>query len=92
MPTIVVEGAFRVRVLHPPREHGPAHVHVVKSGKSDGEVLINLGQPEKKGDPWESVSIREVHKMRASDVVQAVRVVEAHLDHCRSEWRRIHGN
>lgn len=91
MPTIVVEGPFQVRILNPPREHAPAHVHVVRSGGSDGEVLINLGQPDRRDDPWGPVSLREVHGMSQKDVVQAVRVVEAHLEHLRREWRRIHG-
>lgn len=91
MPTIVTEGPFQVRVLNPPREHKPAHVHVAKSGGSDGEVLINLGQPGRKGDPWGPISLREVYGMSQKDVLRAVRLVEAHLEQLRREWRRIHG-
>jgi hypothetical protein len=32
MPTVLVQGGFKVRILLPPREHGPAHVHVHKAG------------------------------------------------------------
>lgn len=90
MPTIIIEGAFRVRILNPPREHKPAHVHVVKSGGSDGEVLINLGQPDTNDGLWGPLSLREVYGMRQKDVLQAVRLVERHLDLLRYEWRRIH--
>jgi hypothetical protein len=33
-------GGFAVRILLPPREHGPPHVHVVKAG---AKVVIRLG-------------------------------------------------
>ncbi len=92
MPTVVTDGPFRIRVLNPPREHRPAHVHVV-TGKAKGgsEVLINLGEPEVPGGPWGSVSLREVKGMRARDVMAAVRLVETHVVTLREEWERIHG-
>ena len=36
-PTVLRGRGFDVRVYPPPREHGPAHVHVVKD---DAEVVI----------------------------------------------------
>ena len=92
MPTIVTEGPFRVLILNPPREHGPAHVHVVRGrGAGESEVLVGLGQPEIPGAPWESVSIREVRGMRDGDVVAAVLLVQQHLATLRQRWREIHG-
>ena len=67
MPTVVRSGGFAVRILFPPREHASPHVHVVKGG---GEVIIRLA---KMGRP---VRIIEVHGMKSSDVVKAVRLVE----------------
>ena len=92
VPTIVAEGAFRVLILNPPREHGPAHVHVLKGrGGGESEVLINLGQPDEPGAPWEAISLREVRGMAAKDVIRAVRLVEAHLELLRQRWEEIHG-
>ena len=92
MPTIVAGGALRVLILNPPREHRPAHVHVVKGrGGGESEVLINLGEPETPGAPWQAISIREVRGMTAKDVVRAVRLAEAHLDTLRERWEQIHG-
>ena len=88
MPTVVTAGPFRARVLNPPREHGPAHVHV---GKGEGEVLVNLGAPETRGGPWSPVSVREVHGLSDTDVVRAVAVVQDNLKKLRDEWVRIHG-
>jgi hypothetical protein len=79
MSTPVREGGFKVRVLAPPREHGPPHVHVVRHR---GEVLIEL-------DP---LSIKEVRgRIKDADIVKAFRIVEAHVDVLLAEWRRIHG-
>ena len=92
MSTVVTVGAFRVRVLNPPREHGPAHVHVVKGrGRGGGEVLVNLGEPQTRGGAWGSVSVREVRRLSDADVVRAVEVVQDHLDKLREEWVKIHG-
>ncbi len=93
MPTIVTAPPFRVLILNPPREHGPAHVHVLKGkGKGESEVLINLGEPEVPGGPWESVSVREIKGMREKDVVAAVLLVQEHLVSLRKRWRKIHGS
>lgn len=93
MPTIVAEGGLRVLILNPPREHGPAHVHVLKGRNGgDGEVLVNLGQPDEPGGPWQLISLREVRGMTPNDVVRAVRLVEARLELLRQRWEEIHGS
>lgn len=62
MPKILERNGFRVIVLLPPREHGPAHVHVEKAGT---RVVINLP------DGKQGLSVRKVYKMRDADVVAA---------------------
>ena len=82
MPTVLGANGFQVRVLLPPREHGPPHVHVSKGG---GEVVIMLPHGE------HPLTIRNVHAMKDRDVVAAVRLVEAHLVPLRAAWRKYHG-
>ena len=81
MPTVLQANGFRVRVLLPPREHPPPHVHV---GKGEGEVVVTLPQA------GEAVSVRTVYRMRAADVVAAVRLVEGHVEQLRAAWRKYH--
>jgi hypothetical protein len=81
MPTVLDVGGFHVRVLLPPREHGPPHVHVYKAG---GLVVIDLP------DIDQPLSVRRVSAMRDADVVKAFRLVEAHVDFLLSQWRRYH--
>ena len=66
MPTVLDVGGFQVRILLPPREHGPPHVHVWKAGTV---VMVDL--PE--GDA--PIRIRKVRGMRTVDVVAAFRLV-----------------
>ena len=81
-----------MRILNPPREHGPAHVHVVTgNGAGTGEVVIELGQLAGGGNSWGPVNIREVKGMRNADIVAAVHLVEDHVDELRIRWRQIHG-
>jgi hypothetical protein len=82
MPTVLAQGGFKVRILLPPREHGPAHVHVYKAG---GLVVIDLPAEGR------SVRIRTMSRMRVPDVIGAVRLVEANAAMLLREWRRHHG-
>ncbi len=82
MPTIIRSNGFAVRILLPPREHAPPHVHVVKGG---AEVVIRLG--ERSGP----VKIVEVHGMKTSDVVKAVRLVEIWKGDLLETWEAMHG-
>jgi len=77
MPTVIQRDGFRVVIFLPPREHGPAHVHVCKAGT---EVIITL-------DP---IGVRVVERMRPADVVQAVALVEDNRAHLLKEWRKRH--
>ncbi len=80
-PTVLTERAFAVRIYLLPREHGPAHVHVVKDG---GEIIIALGD-----DPLE-IEIREVFRMREAEVRVALRIVSEHHTELLAAWRKYH--
>ena len=82
MPTVLREAGFRVRILLPPREHGPAHVHVFKAG---AVVVVDLP------DEDQSLGIRKVRHMRDVDVVAAFRLVEANVEMLLGQWRKYHG-
>ena len=82
-PTVLSERGFAVRIYLQPREHGPAHVHVVKG---DGEIIIRLGD-----DP-SGIEIREVFRMREAEVRVALRIVSEHHAELVDAWRRYHGN
>lgn len=73
---------FQVRIYLPPREHGPAHVHVIKG---DHQVLIDLNTPAV------GVMVRRVVGMSRPDVHHAVALVAAHAQSLRNEWRKYHG-
>mgnify|MGYP003383720696 CR=1 FL=1 len=83
MPTIIQDGDFKVKVYGPPREHPPAHVHVVRGREST--VIIELGAD---GEP---PAVRQVYDMNARDVVHAYRLVQQHAAALRAAWERIHG-
>jgi hypothetical protein len=78
VPTVLTIDGFQFSILLPPREHGPAHVHVTKGGK---EVIVALT----------SVQVREIKGMRDADARQAVRLVLGNIELLRAHWRRIHG-
>ena len=74
MLPVLEQDGFQIKVFLPPREHGPAHVHVYKAG---GVAVINLP------DATQALTLRSVSKtMRNADVVAAVRLVEANVETC----------
>lgn len=81
MPTVLRLNGFAVKILLPPREHGPPHVHVFKGGT---EVVIEIGER------GELCRLREVHGMPNADVIRAFRLVEAHADALLEKWRGFH--
>jgi hypothetical protein len=78
VPTVLRVGGFQVIVHLPPREHGPAHVHV---RHQHGRVVVAL-------DP---IGVVKVDGMPARDVVRAVRIVEHHIHELLEQWRTFHG-
>lgn len=81
MPVVLGVDGFAVRIFLPPREHAPAHVHVLKAG---GEVVIELGATHAQ------CRLREVHRMTDADVVRVFRIVEANLELLRKAWMQHH--
>lgn len=82
MPTVLRVDGFRVMILFPPREHPPAHVHVVKG---DGTVVIELAVgvvPQR---------VREIHAMNRADVRRAEEIVAEHTNMLLTKWREIWG-
>jgi hypothetical protein len=78
MPIVLRAAGFEVAIYQPPREHGPAHVHIFRAGT---QVVITLSP----------IAVERVHRMRPADVVKAVRIVEAHRRMLLRKWREIHG-
>lgn len=78
MPIVLRVDGLDVVILLPPREHGPAHVHVRKAGD---EVVIVLS----------SLVVRKVEGMRSADVVTAVGIVANHRGELLTAWRKHHG-
>jgi hypothetical protein len=83
LPTVIRYGGFVVRILFPPREHGPPHVHVVKGG---GEVVIRLAEI------GGHVEIVQVTGMRTADTVKAISLIERWNDELLAMWKAIHGD
>jgi hypothetical protein len=80
MPEVFRQGAMVVRVLLPPREHGPAHVHV---WCPEGVAVVEV---------MPSVRVREIHgRMKAATLREIVDAISARHDECVAAWRRHHG-
>ncbi|HEX8455123.1 MAG TPA: DUF4160 domain-containing protein [Longimicrobium sp.] len=76
MPTVHREDGFRVVIW--PNDHRPPHVHVFTAA---GEAVIEL-------DP---IRVREYIGMKPSEVVGAIRIVDAHRKRLNDAWEEIHG-
>lgn len=77
------EGAFRVYVYSPPREHQPPHVHVECA--EGGEVLVFLGAEDTAPLLWQN------HHMKAIHALEALRIVQERQQRFLAEWGRLHG-
>lgn len=82
MPELHRENGFVFMVYAPPREHGPAHVHVHKSGT---EAVLRLG------DERTPVFPLRVSRMSRRDVLKAVRMAQANKERFLTEWENLHG-
>ncbi|HKN59322.1 MAG TPA: DUF4160 domain-containing protein [Gemmatimonadaceae bacterium] len=82
MPTVIRSGGFSIRILLPPREHAPPHVHVVKGG---AEVVIRLGERDR------APKLLKNHGMKTSDIVKAFRLIEESKAELLAIWDAIHG-
>ena len=77
--SIVLElDGYEVIIYHPPREHGPPHVHV---SRAEHQVVIG---------PAPIAVLRVTRKMRSAQIMAAVRIVEKHVEVLISEWGKLH--
>lgn len=81
MPTVLRSGGFKIRVILPPREHGPPHVHV---RRDSGRVIIQLAS-----ETAEQCILR-IERMRDVDVLTAFLLVDEHTEFLLECWRRYH--
>lgn len=77
------DGAFKVYVYSPPREHQPPHVHVECT--NGGEILVLLGDGKTAPSLWQN------HHMKVADARDALRIVEENQQRFLTVWRRLHG-
>lgn len=82
MPTVLRVGGFALRIYPPPREHGPAHVHVVRAG---AEVIIMLGDLDVAPAALENRGMDRLNRTRA------YRIVEEYQQLLLQRWRQYHG-
>ena len=81
MATIHREGGFSFRIF--PNDHPPAHVHAWARGAF---VVIEL--PSKNA----AARVLRIHgKLKESDVVRAVEIVQNNADLMWEGWSRFHG-
>ena len=73
---------FSVRIYLPPREHGPAHVHVFRGG---GQAIILLG------DDSMPPAVRDVYGMTDREALAAYHIVKTYQAQLCRAWRRYHG-
>ena len=59
------------------KDHPPAHVHCIKAGAA---VLIEI----------ETLTVRKNYGMPASEIHNAVRLVEANATKLMTEWRKVY--
>ena len=83
MPRAFERDGFAVRVLGPPREHPPPHVHVQLG--SHALVVIRLRLPNVAQRVW------RIYDMRPRDVVRAFKLVELHHELLLQLWEDMHG-
>jgi hypothetical protein len=83
MPTVLRVDGFRVVILFPPREHGPAHVHVINA---DGVAVIYLASSDV------AQFTERVEGMKRSDARTAERIARDNTPYLLEEWGKIHGD
>ena len=83
MPTILRVRGFVVRVLGPPREHPPAHVHVVKGRDALAIIRLRIGR--------RPIQVWAVYNMKPRDVLAAYRIVESRHEELLQAWEELDG-
>jgi hypothetical protein len=79
--TIIENEKWKVKIYAPPKEHGPAHVHVIAKGEK-AEVKISLVNLEIIGST----------KFSRKTVRGIIKYIHKNYDYLMNEWEKIHEN
>lgn len=78
--TIAENGHWKIKVYAPPREHGPAHVHVLS--KSDrSEVKISL----------ESYEVLGKTRFTRKSIKKILKFIDDNYNQLMDAWEALHG-
>ena len=78
--TIIENEKWKIKVFAPPKEHGPAHVHVIANGEK-AEVKISL----------ETLDVISSTKFNKRTVKGIIRFVHANYEILMESWEKLHG-
>ena len=81
-PKVFALGRFRVSVI--PGDHLPPHVHVL-TGSGSGDIMVYLDQNS-------SPRYEKNKSASEKDAKEAVKLVDATLEKCRSSWKEYNPN
>lgn len=83
LPVVLAVNGYRVRILGPPREHPPPHVHV---SSVDGAVaVVRLRLPDRPARIWrhDGMTLRQLREVMA--------ILEEHTEFLLQRWSELHG-
>lgn len=78
--TIIENSKWKIKVYAPPKEHGPAHVHVIAKGEK-AEVKISL----------ETLQIIGSTKFSKHTVKAIIKYVHENFEFLWKSWEALHG-
>ena len=78
--TVIENGKWKIKIYAPPREHGPAHVHVVAKGEN-AEVKISLVT-------LEVIGTTEFSRRTVKSIIKFIHENYDYLWKC---WENLHG-
>jgi hypothetical protein len=78
--TVIVNEKWKIKVFAPPKEHGPAHVHVIAKGEK-AEVKISLVT-------LEMIGSTQFSKKAVSGIIKYIHENYEYLWKC---WEALHG-
>jgi hypothetical protein len=84
LPVVLVGSGYRVRILGPPREHPPPHVHVSAEDGAVSVVRMRLGARAARVWRNDGMTFRQLREVLS--------IVEEHHDFLMRCWRDLHGN
>ncbi len=78
--TIIENEKWKIKVFAPPKEHGPAHVHVIAKGEK-AEVKISL----------ETLDVIGSTKFDKRTVKGIIRYIHGNYEILMESWEKLHG-